>query len=144
MRSHTSEISFPGGAQDPEDVDEWATALREANEEVGLDPTLPRRIGDLDRFVTVGSRSLVHPIVAALPGSPVLRPSEDEVEHVLHVPLDELLDPMIFREEIWTLGDTARPVSFFELVGDTLWGATASMVRQLLCVIAGADDSLSR
>lgn len=141
MRSHTSEVSFPGGAQDPEDIDEWATAVREANEEVGLDPTLPRRIGELDRFVTVGSRSLIHPEVAALPGSPVLRASEAEVEHILHVPLSELLRPDVFREEIWPLASGPRAITFFELVGDTVWGATAAMLRQLLTIATGSTDS---
>jgi len=97
MWSHTFEISFPGGKQDPEDPDEWATAIREAHEEVGLHPDLPRRIGALDRFITGGSQSLVHPMVAALPGPPVLRANEDEVDRILHVPLSELISPGVFR-----------------------------------------------
>lgn len=146
MRSHTFEIAFPGGGQDPDDADEWATALREANEEVGLDPDLPRMIGELDRFVTVGSRSLVHPMVGALPGPPVLRANEAEVDRILHVPLSELVLPGVFREERWPIGPagSVRPVSFFELIGDTLWGATGSMVRQLLSIVAGVNDPLSR
>jgi 8-oxo-dGTP pyrophosphatase MutT (NUDIX family) len=145
MRSHTFEISFPGGKQDPEDPDEWATAIREAHEEVGLDPDLPRRIGALDRFITGGSQSLVHPMVAALPGPPVLRANEDEVDRILHVPLSELISPGVFREELWPVGDNpGRPVNFFELMGDTLWGATGTMVRQLLSLAAGIDDPLVR
>lgn len=145
MRSHTHEVSFPGGAQDPDDADEWDTALREAHEEVGLDPALPRRIGELDRFVTVGSRSLIHPMVAALPGAPVLRAAEDEVEHILLVPLSELVTPGVFREELWRWQgrDQHRPITFFELMGDTVWGATGAMLRQLLSIVAGVDDGLT-
>ncbi len=145
LRSHTFEVSFPGGARDPGDPDDWATALREANEEVGLDPTLPRAIGALDRFVTVGSRSLVHPLVAALPGAPVLRANQAEVDRIIFVPLSELVQGDVFREELWPTGDgRVRPVTFFELLGDTLWGATGAMVRQLLAIVAGVDDPLAR
>jgi 8-oxo-dGTP pyrophosphatase MutT (NUDIX family) len=145
MRSHTFEVSFPGGARDPVDRDDWATALREAQEEVGLDPTLPRPIGALDRFVTVGSHSLVHPLVAALPGTPVLRANEAEVDRIIHVPLSELVTGNVFREELWPTADGEfRPVTFFELLGDTLWGATGAMVRQLLAIVAGVDDPLTR
>jgi hypothetical protein len=57
---------------------------------------------------------------------------------VLHVPLAELLDPAIFREERWTFPDGhERPITFFELVGDTVWGATASLLRQLLGFVTG-------
>lgn len=145
LRTHTREVSFPGGAQDADDIDEWHTAVREAHEEVALDPTLPERIGELDRFVTKGSHSLIHPMVAALPERPVLVANEAEVEHILHVPLDELLAPHVFREELWRLPDPIghRPISFFELRGDTVWGATAAMLRQLLAVVAGVDDGLT-
>ncbi len=136
MRSHSLEVSFPGGAVDPDDTDLWFTARREAHEEIGLDPELPRQIGRLDPFTTVGSGSWVTPIVGALPGSPVLRASEAEVEHVLHVRLDDLLRPDLYREELWPIAGTERPVTFFDLVGDTIWGATAAMLRQLLTLIA--------
>ena len=57
---------------------------------------------------------------------------------MLHVPLAELLDPAIFREEIWTFpGGYDRPIYFFELVGDTVWGATAALLRQLLGMVTG-------
>ncbi|MDH3707036.1 MAG: CoA pyrophosphatase, partial [Acidimicrobiia bacterium] len=61
MRSHRREVSFPGGGHEPDDDSMWHTALRESHEEIGLDPEQPTRIGELDRFVTVGSRSLIHP-----------------------------------------------------------------------------------
>ena len=123
MRSHTHEVSFPGGRIDPGDDDEWAAAVREAQEEVALDPALPRRIGELDSFVTGGSESFVTPVVAALPARPHLVANEAEVEHILHVPLRELLRPEVFREELWTRPGRAQfAVTFFELVGDTVWG----------------------
>ncbi len=143
LRSHTSEVSFPGGRSDEGEAP-LSTALREAHEEIGLDPTLVRPIGELDLFVTVGSASLVHPIVGALAARPELVPAPDEVEHILHVPLSELLADGVFREELWPIFERERPITFFELYGDTVWGATAAMLRQLLSLAVGlADDGLT-
>ena len=140
LRSHTHEVSFPGGRVDPTDVDDWDTALREAHEEVALDRALPRHIGDLDSFVAGGSQTFVTPLVAVLAEPPTLIRSEAEVEHILHVPLAELLLPEVFREEIWTRGGVIHRITFFELHGDTVWGATGSMLRQLLAIVTGAGE----
>lgn len=144
LRSHRLEVSFPGGRVDPDDSSHWNAALREAHEETALDPSEVRRIGGLDRFVTVGSQTLVHPEVGELTGRPELRASPDEVERILHVPLAELLLDEVFREERWTLLGVERQISFFELHGDTVWGATAAMLRQLLAIATGTDDSIIR
>jgi 8-oxo-dGTP pyrophosphatase MutT (NUDIX family) len=141
LRSHTWEISFPGGrADDGESA--WQTALREAQEEIALDPSVVRPIGELDRFVTVGSRSLVHPVVGVLDGRPELEPAPAEVDLILHVTLAELVLDEVFREELWPIGDAWRPITFFELHGNTVWGATAAMLRQLLGVSLGVEDNL--
>ena len=139
LRSHTSEVSFPGGRSDDGEAP-LTTALREAHEEIGLDPQLVRPIGELDMFVTVGSASLVHPMVGALAARPELVPASDEVEHILHVPLSELLADGVFREEIWPIFDRERPITFFELYGDTVWGATAAMLRQMLTLAVGLTE----
>lgn len=140
LRSHSHEVSFPGGGHDPVDTDHWATALREAEEEIGLDPMLPRRLGELDTRVTVGSRSWIHPYVAALDEPPDLVADRGEVELILHVPLDDLVGDDVFSEELWPIGGSLRVITFFELAGDTVWGATASMLRQLLCLALGVED----
>jgi 8-oxo-dGTP pyrophosphatase MutT (NUDIX family) len=141
MRSHTWEVSFPGGRADGDETP-WQTALREAQEEVALDPDAVRRIGELDQFVTVGSRSLVHPLVGALDARPELEPAPAEVDQILHVALAELVLDEVFREELWPIGDVWRPITFFELHGNTVWGATAAMLRQLLGVSLGVSDEL--
>ncbi|HJM28701.1 MAG: CoA pyrophosphatase [Acidimicrobiales bacterium] len=141
MRFHTSEVSFPGGNQEPQDTDAWETALREAHEEIGLDPSLPSKIGHLDSFITVGSKSFVTPFVAVLDSPPKLEANPIEVEKILHVPLSELLSPDVYREEIWVLRDgKERNINFFELVGDTVWGATGTMIRQFLTTTLEIDD----
>jgi 8-oxo-dGTP pyrophosphatase MutT (NUDIX family) len=140
LRKHRWEVSFPGGRRDEGDPSLWHTALRETHEEIGLDPALPRQIGELDSFVTVSSVSLVSPLVAVLPGRPeALVPSPDEVEAILHVPVSELLRDEVYREELWLIGELFRPITFFELEGDTVWGATAAMLRQLLAIATGTD-----
>ena len=140
LASHTHEVSFPGGRHDPTDPDLWATALREAEEETGLHPATVQLLGCLDPLVTVGSRSLIHPFVAVLDGRPDLVANPDEVEAVLHVPLAELLLDEVYREEEWSRHGDPWIITFFELVGDTVWGATAAMLRQLLALALGVDD----
>lgn len=138
LRSHQGEVSFPGGRYDDTDADLWQTALRESQEEIALDPSTVERIGELDHLATVTSRSFIVPYVGALPGRPDTTANPAEVAAVLHVSVAELLDPAIFREERWTFpwGED-RPIFFFEIVGDTVWGATGAMLRQLLGMVTG-------
>ena len=136
LRVHSGEVSFPGGGQDAgEDLRQ--TALREACEEVGLDASLVEFVGELDHLSTITSNSFIVPYVAVLPHRPELHPNPGEVDAVLHVPLSELLEPDHFREERWDIFGVDRPMWFFELVGDTVWGATAAMLRQLLGLATG-------
>jgi 8-oxo-dGTP pyrophosphatase MutT (NUDIX family) len=138
LRSHRGEVSFPGGGQDPgESLLE--TARREAFEEVALDPATVEVVGELDHLQTVTSRSYIVPYVGVLPGRPALEPNPAEVEHILYVPLRELLLDEVYREERWGLPPLDRPLWFFELVGDTVWGATAAMLRNLLAVSLGVE-----
>jgi 8-oxo-dGTP pyrophosphatase MutT (NUDIX family) len=152
LRSHTGEVSFPGGAVDPgESVRE--AALREAREEISLDSSTVEILGELDHLMTVSSRSFIVPFVALLPDVPTLHPNPDEVDAVLHVPVRELLLDGVFRAEHWIFetppawapqdlpltGPVERAIFFFELVGDTVWGATAAMLRHLLGMALGLD-----
>lgn len=135
LRSHRGEVSFPGGRRDPGDADLVATALREAHEEVALDPASVEIIGELDHLMTLWSGASIVPFVGALPARPDdLRPNPHEVERILHVPLAELLRDDVYREEVWPFPDRdgERRLWFFELLGDTVWGATAAMLRNLL------------
>lgn len=137
LRAHAGEVSFPGGRAEDGDADLVATALREAEEEVGLDPASVEVVGELDHLATITSGSFIVPYVGILPGHPDLRPTSAEVDQVLHVALSELMAPDVFREELWVLGEVHRPIVFFELYGDTVWGATAAMLRQLLGFVTG-------
>lgn len=141
LRNHKGEVSFPGGRKEDHDADLAATALREAAEEIALPVHEVEILGELDRLSTYSSRSLIHPFVGLLPARPdALRADPNEVAAILHPPLGELLDDEVAREERWTFGDEhERRMTFFELVGDTVWGATARMLRQLLLAGLGLD-----
>lgn len=141
LRAHRGEISFPGGRAEPHDPDLRATALRESAEEVGLDPAQVDIVGHLDPLSTVSSRSLIVPYVGLLPGRPEVVPDPREVEEIRHVALAELLADGVYREERWRRDGVERAIWFFELHGDTVWGATAAMLRQLLCVVTATDHA---
>jgi 8-oxo-dGTP pyrophosphatase MutT (NUDIX family) len=141
LRFHRGEVSFPGGGQDPDDPDLVATALRESQEEIGLDPDGVEIVGELDHLATLSSRSAIVPFVGALPARPELSPNPNEVEHILHVPVAELLLEEVYREERWGPDGERRSMHFFELHGDTVWGATARILHQLLCVVTGATEA---
>lgn len=131
LRNHRGEISFPGGRLDPGETP-VETALREAHEEVGLDPDLPEIVGELGHLNTIVSRSYIVPIVSVLPERPVLTPLTDEVDRVLWTPLSELTRPGTYRLERWGAPPLDRPLYFFELDDETVWGATAHMLVDLL------------
>jgi 8-oxo-dGTP pyrophosphatase MutT (NUDIX family) len=141
LRSHRGEVSFPGGGREDGDENLLATALREAEEEIGLDPRSVEVLGELDHLATVMSRSFIVPFVGVLPARPELVADPGEVEHILHVRVDELLLDDVFHEEWWGLPGLDRPLYFFEVVGDTIWGATAAMLRELLARATGTYPS---
>jgi 8-oxo-dGTP pyrophosphatase MutT (NUDIX family) len=150
LRFHQGEVSFPGGRLEAGETPERA-ALREANEEVGLDPDSVEVVGELSSLLTFSSQTLVTPVVGFLANRPVLYPSPSEVERVFDVELSTLVGDGVFREERWggsTLPGTALrrldasedgtfPVWFFELDGDTVWGATARVLVELLKTVLG-------
>jgi 8-oxo-dGTP pyrophosphatase MutT (NUDIX family) len=138
LRNHRGEISFPGGRLDPGETPVEA-ALREAHEEVGLDPAGVRVVGELDHISTVVSKSYIVPIVAELSERPDVAPMTGEVDRVLHVPIAELYRPDTYRQEIWWRPPTEWPIHFFELDDETIWGATGRMLVQLLSLAVGLE-----
>ena len=132
LRSHTHQVSFPGGRLDPGEAPVDA-ALREAREEVGIDAASVEIIGRLSFVRTVSSSAPITPFVGVIGARPLLTPNPAEVERAFTVPLLELTDPGVYREELWEFPDgLERPMHFFELIGDTVWGATARMLYELL------------
>lgn len=143
LRSHRGQISFPGGRIEPgEDI--WDAAVREAAEEVSLDPSSPKPLGWLHPVVTRSSRSLILPVVALLESRPDLIANPTEVARAFDVSFTELAADGVFHEERWripTLTGTAEhsdyPVFFFDVADETVWGATARMLCELLRLALG-------
>jgi mutator protein MutT len=139
LRSHRGEISFPGGRVDAGETFEEA-ALREAHEEVALDPAVVQLRGRLDPISTMVTRSFIVPVVGIVDHRPeTLEPAAAEVERIMWVPLAELTRADTFREEVWEFNGERRPMFFFELDDETIWGATARVLHQLLRVALGID-----
>lgn len=145
MRTHRGEVSFAGGTEDPGDDFPAGTALREANEEVGLDLGLVEVVGAIAPLTTFTSDRVVLPVVMVTPQRPVVVAQPSEVDAILHVSIADLLHPDCYHEERWTWGDEMRgagidavtdhPMHFFDLPGDTVWGATAAMLHRLLTIL---------
>ena len=131
LRHHRGEVSFPGGRMDPGET-ALDTALREANEEVGLDPAVVDVHGELEHLNTVVSRSYIVPKVATVDRRPELVAQEAEVERVMWVPLAELTRPDTYRTEVWGSYGVERVLHFFHLDDETIWGATGHMLVDLL------------
>jgi 8-oxo-dGTP pyrophosphatase MutT (NUDIX family) len=142
LRTHRGQVSLPGGRLH-EGEDPGAAALREAHEEIALEPSLVTQVGWMHPVLTMVSASLILPLVASVPTRPHLVPSPAEVERIFDVTLSELADPSVFHEERWRIpgrtiagtDDDSFPVWFFEASGEMIWGATARMLYELLSIV---------
>lgn len=133
LRAHSGEIAFPGGATERRDASPLVTALREAQEEIGLEPARAELLGIMSPVFTVVSNFLITPVVAYLPRGPGdLLLQQSEVDELLIFPLVGLADPTIYHTEEWTRGGVARTVYFFDYGRWRIWGATARMLHALL------------
>ncbi|MGZ8629538.1 MAG: NUDIX hydrolase [Actinomycetota bacterium] len=130
LSRHAGEISFPGGLQDPgETLAE--TALREAHEEIGLDPSLPRLLGALPPVHTFVSGILVVPFVGTLDLAPAFRVNTAEIDEVLVFGVERLASAE--RTVTYDRPDGGAWRGFaYELDGHTVWGATGWMLHTLL------------
>lgn len=129
LRRHPGEISFPGGRRDPGE-ELLTTALREAEEEIGLPRERVRLLGALQPTTTLVTSYKVYPFVGAIDAGHAWLPQETEVAHVLELPLLALREARRWRP----LLDKGLPVPTvsFQVDGHLVWGATARMVDQLL------------
>jgi 8-oxo-dGTP pyrophosphatase MutT (NUDIX family) len=129
---HRGEISLPGGRVDPSDNGPVGAALREAHEEVGIDPALVTILGMLASFYIPPSNHLLTPVVGYALEAPLLRPAPREVAAAFSVPLRQLLDPatIIYEQREWN--GIAIDVPYFALEGYKVWGATALLLSELV------------
>jgi len=132
LRRHAGEISFPGGRRDPGDADLSATALREAEEEIGLDPTRVELGGELPATNTFATGYRIHPFVGRIPHPRELdlRPNPSEVETVLSFSLEVLREGYEIRRLVRRGVPIHTPT--YEIEGQLIWGATARILGDLL------------
>jgi 8-oxo-dGTP pyrophosphatase MutT (NUDIX family) len=130
LQRHAGEISFPGGRRDPEDADLTDTALREAEEEIGLPRSAVSLLGELSATATFATNYLIHPFVGLIAAGQRWQPSPLEVDAVLELPLDAL------RQSRTRTRLERRGISFetdaYLLGGHLIWGATARILQELL------------
>jgi 8-oxo-dGTP pyrophosphatase MutT (NUDIX family) len=132
LRRHAGEISFPGGRQDEGDADFAATALREAEEEIGLAPVAVEVVGALPPTATFATGYRIYPFVGLIPhpAGLDLEPSPDEVETVLTHSLSVLRESYAMRRLV--RGGVPIHTPTYEVEGRMIWGATARILGELL------------
>ncbi|MFN8635960.1 MAG: CoA pyrophosphatase [Chloroflexota bacterium] len=131
LRRHSGQISLPGGRYDLEDGSLLRTALRETDEELGVDPSVLTLWGRLELEHIVATHYALAPFVAYTPHRPAFRPAPAEVAEVIDLPLAHLLDPTALEEEVWEFQGTPRRVSFYRYGEHKIWGATARILHQI-------------
>lgn len=130
--SHKGEIAFPGGNRSSADANLRETALREAYEEVGIDPETVEVLCELPTIGTLKRAFAITPFVGFLNQRPLFIPDPIEVENVFTVALSELLHPETWHSERWELWGEEFDMSFYLLENETVWGVTAHILTGLL------------
>ena len=139
LAHHAGQVSLPGGAVEPEESIEQA-AVREAHEEVGVEPGSVRLVGALTPLHVPVSGNVLFPRVALAAARPRWRADTREVARVLEVPLERLLDPATVALETRRHEGRSYEVPYFAVGGEKVWGATAMVLSELLCVLGLPPD----
>ncbi|MBP6059252.1 MAG: CoA pyrophosphatase [Candidatus Saccharicenans sp.] len=135
VRHHQHQISFPGGQQEENESLEQA-AIREAEEEINVDPARVKLVGRLTPFYIEISNYCLYPMVAITDLRPDFRPNSQEVAEIIELPLAHLLNSKNRKEERqWRRGQTVL-VPFFEFNGYKIWGATAMVLAELIDLLS--------
>ena len=142
LPEHSGQVAFPGGRMDPDDDSPEATAVREAQEEIGLPPQAVRILGRLGDYLTITAYR-VTPVVAAIDWPFQLQLQPNEVSRVFTIPLDWLAQPENYQEKERPVPVPHAPIKviFYNLYqGEMLWGASARMTQALLGVLEQTAD----
>jgi 8-oxo-dGTP pyrophosphatase MutT (NUDIX family) len=136
--THRGQISFPGGRVDPSDAGFLEAALRESEEEIGLPRAAVEPLGALDDTETVATQFIITPFVGVVRAPVAWQPDGHEIEKIIEVPLAALRDLANLRVEYRERDGVLHEVLFWDYQGETIWGATARILKQYLDVLDGA------
>jgi 8-oxo-dGTP pyrophosphatase MutT (NUDIX family) len=129
---HKGQVCFPGGTQEPSDSSLLQTAIRECEEEIGLEAKDIEILGELDDILTFVTNYVISPFVAFIPHSHSLKTNGREVKGTFFVPLSFLMDDANFRQDSYA----------YEYEGHIIWGATARILRQFIALLKSESGSL--
>jgi 8-oxo-dGTP pyrophosphatase MutT (NUDIX family) len=139
LPQHAGQVSLPGGAvEEGESIEQGA--LREAHEEVGVDPRAVRVLGQLSPLHIPVSRFVLHPVVGIARRRPVLLPQAGEVDRILETPLSLLTDHKSYAIERRVFRGTRYEVPYVEVQGEKVWGATAMILAEFLVLLGYPPD----
>ena len=138
LREHPGEVSLPGGAVDATDASRQATALREAEEEVGVDPRSVTIAGILDDIWIPVSNFELRPFVGTSTARPELRPYTDEVAEIVELPLHRLFGADAVAEELIEGPGWQLRAAVYRHAGHRVWGATARTLAMFAAVLREA------
>ncbi len=133
LRRHAGQISLPGGATDPGETLAEA-ALREAQEEIGVNPADVRVLGELTPVHVLVSGFTLHPVVGVSDRRPAFLPAYGEVDEVLEVSMHDLRDASRIRRGTRIREGIAVEYPYFDLLGHQVWGATAMVLGEFICL----------
>jgi 8-oxo-dGTP pyrophosphatase MutT (NUDIX family) len=141
LGAHSGQVALPGGKVEDGDPDVVFTALREAEEEIGIDAGKVEVLGSLTELYIPVSNFLVTPIVGFLDHKPILIPEQREVEKIIPIALNHLTQPEIVKQTPISLGGGKYlETPYFDLSGEVVWGATAMILSELIQVLKQKAD----
>lgn len=134
-RTHSGQVSLPGGKHEASDPDLKSTALREAEEELGIPAQEVQILGDLTELYIHASNYLVQPVVGFVADRPTFRPSPLEVQEIIEISIPQLLQTPVTTATLLDRTNSTFYTRAFQIEGQVIWGATAMMLNELLTII---------
>jgi 8-oxo-dGTP pyrophosphatase MutT (NUDIX family) len=131
---HSGQVSLPGGRKEPGDSDVVDTALREAEEEIGVNSACVRILGQISPVYIGASNNIVYPSVGWIDSRPDFTTDRREVALLIEAPLSALLNPSNIRSESRQLNGRSVDVPYYRVCGQSVWGATAMILGELLAL----------